>query len=312
LKKLTSGLARPLIFLTLVVTLASNCVAGYIFTTVIAPGTPLGINNAGQIVGQAGNLGFLYNAGTLTTINPSIESGGQTLSSPSSANGINDAGEIVGLSGIGYNTWLDSGGNFSNVTQGQDPATYGKGSAVATGINNSGEIVGYYSTNQYLGFLDNSGVFTTISDPLADGETIANGINNSGQVVGWYLGIAGAKYGFVETAGIYTTISDPGAGVTVATGINDSGQIVGYYEGAHSIYYGFIYSNGAFTTISAGGENTFLTGINNSGQIVGYYDGIGITETGFVATPNASPEPSTLATAMAAILVVACRQLRKH
>src|SRR5262249_29857657 len=61
---------------------------------------------------------------------------------------------------------------------------------IAGGINNAGQIVGYYSGSggYYLGFVDSGGVFTTLNanDPsLPAVSTILAGINASGQIVGW-------------------------------------------------------------------------------------------------------------------------------
>jgi probable HAF family extracellular repeat protein len=67
----------------------------------------------------------------------------------------------------------------------------------AYGINDSGQIVGYYLDAKagYHSFLDTNGVFTEISDPNAP-YTLALGIDNNGQVVGQYQTAAGAEYGF--------------------------------------------------------------------------------------------------------------------
>jgi probable HAF family extracellular repeat protein len=73
------------------------------YTTLDRPGatgatTPLGINDAGQIVGWfqdgTGNHGFLYSNGNYTTINDPASAPGLTM-----AWGINNAGEIVGYYG---------------------------------------------------------------------------------------------------------------------------------------------------------------------------------------------------------------------
>jgi probable HAF family extracellular repeat protein len=112
---------------------------------------------------------------------------------------------------------------------------------IATGINDSGQIVGYYYDGTALnGFVDTAGVFATFAYPGVL-VTWATGINNSGQIVGAFNN--GSEWqGYLYSAGVFTTLDDPNAtGGTVATGINDSGQIVGYfYEGTMS--HGFVYS----------------------------------------------------------------------
>jgi hypothetical protein len=55
----------------------------------------------------------------------------------------------------------------------------------AWGINDSGEVVGYYYNGSgYLGFLYNGGTYTTVNDPLGTESTWAYGINDSGEIAG--------------------------------------------------------------------------------------------------------------------------------
>jgi len=168
---------------------------GGVFTTITAPGATIlsanGINDAGQIVGiqRVGDMfqGFVDNRGTFTTISVP----GATFAG-TSANGINDAGQIVEINGkeLGF---VDNGGTFTTIDV---PGALG---TVANGINDAGQIVGTYglelkvdgktvgSTTQ--GFVDNGGVFTTISVSGATPftGTWATGINDAGQIVGDYI-----------------------------------------------------------------------------------------------------------------------------
>ena len=78
--------------------------------------------------------------------------------------GINSAGDIVGSygAGCGYG-FLDIGGAFTTIAD--QAAICNIGGTIANGINDSGQIVGYYNdaTGQH-GFLDIDGAFTTIDD----------------------------------------------------------------------------------------------------------------------------------------------------
>jgi probable HAF family extracellular repeat protein len=143
------------------------------------------------------------------------------------------------------------------------------GATLAYDINDSGEIVGYYTNAGNHAFVDNGGTFTTLDGPLGTGNTIAYGINDSGQIVGSY-----GAHGFLYSGGTYTTLDDPlGTQGTTPQGINDTGQIVGYYfDGS---YHGFLYSGGVYTTLDdpLATNGTYATGINDSGQIVGFYVG---------------------------------------
>ena len=75
-----------------------------------------------------------------------------------------------------------------------------KASAVALGINASGQIVGSYgdAAGKYHGFLLDQGSYTTLDVP-GSSATYAQGINDSGQIVGYYDDASGARHGFLAT-----------------------------------------------------------------------------------------------------------------
>jgi probable HAF family extracellular repeat protein len=108
----------------------------------------------------------------------------------------------------------------------------------ATGINASGQIVGYYSGgfgSSLHGFLLDQGTYTSLDVP-GSYSTYASGINDSGQIVGGYDGGAANRgHGFLLDNGSYTTLDVPGSIGTGASGINASGQIVGSYSDAAGI-----------------------------------------------------------------------------
>jgi uncharacterized membrane protein len=112
----------------------------------------------------------------------------------------------------------------------------GKAFTVALGINDPGQIVGYYRaggvSDASHGFLLEQGTFTTIDVPGAF-FTEPFGINGRGQIVGGYGPSVGESHGFLLGQGSFTTIDVPGASATLATGINNRGQIVGIYSGFH-------------------------------------------------------------------------------
>src|SRR5438270_147875 len=106
-----------------------------------------------------------------------------------------------------------------------------KASAVALGINASGQIVGSYYDAAYIhhGFLYDQGCHTTLDVPGSN-CTHASGINASGQIVGTYYDAAKRIHGSLLDQGNYTTLDVPGSTWTQAHAINDSGQIVGSYS----------------------------------------------------------------------------------
>lgn len=190
-----------------------------------------GINASGQIVGVSGGAGFLYSQGTYTWFGSGPQQGATFMG------GINDTGQIVGSSDsfvfVHNGTIVSPVGGFlysnGSSTDINDPSAIsapGQGTYVR-GINNAGQIVGYYnSTSGDHGFLYNGGTYTTLDYPLgAPRGTYATGINNFGQIVGYYIDNSGGAHGFIDTGGVYTTIDNPlGAAGTFVYGINDFGR----------------------------------------------------------------------------------------
>jgi len=310
-------MTRAGLVLSLLVGLSSSAFAD-VFETIDYPGAvstiAAGINNKGQIVGQYFNgtdyFPFLYSGGVFSTINDP----GLTSPYTNAALGINDAGQITITSeaGSGFPTGaLDNGGSISGFRY---PGSSYTG---AIGINNSGEISGYFSnTSNFFGqgFTYSGGVFSVFDVPFPGAmQTFAYGLNNSGQIVGDYYDASG-YHGFLDSGGLFSPISVPGApNATSASGINDSGQIVGYYH-LPSGYNGFLDNGGVPSTFDVpGASQTLAEGINNNGQIVGYYyDGSGGIH-GFEASPNVAPEPSFLVPLILALggLIVAKRCCRR-
>ncbi|HTU47539.1 MAG TPA: hypothetical protein VMF91_20925 [Bryobacteraceae bacterium] len=145
----------------------------------------------------------------------------------------------------------------------------------AAGINNSGEIVGDFSSPSalgYQGFLDNHGVFTTVSVAGSSG-TQAFGVNNSGEIVGLSFTSTGDTNAFLDAHGTSTVLNVFGGPGAQANGINDSGEIVGYDSGPSFSYItGFSLKNGTVSPIFVpNSSGTEPLGINNAGQIVGTY-----------------------------------------
>ncbi len=203
--------------------------------------------------------------------------------------GVNDSGQIVGA----YYTSADvfygyelSGGKFTTLSV---PGGVG---TLAVGINNSGEVVGYWSSGgPTQGFRLVGSTYTSFNYPGAS-ETLPISVNNEGEIVGNYTDTSGVTHGFLLSGGTYTSIDFSGALATYGSGINDAGDIVGTYcptseclstfEGMQ----GFLWSNGVFTTIAIPGEYyTYLGGINNKGVVVGYYQDAAGYQVSFQATP---------------------------
>jgi probable HAF family extracellular repeat protein len=152
------------------------------------------------------------------------------------------AGEAMGQANYAF-TPLDVPGSSASSTS-------------ANGMNDSGQIVGYYAgpTGNH-GFLLDHGNLTTLDVPGST-STEAWGINALSQIVGNYMDSAGNIHGFLLDQGSYTTIDVPGSFWTEAHGINASGQIVGWYYVAGGTAHGFLLVNGSFTTLDVPGSSS--------------------------------------------------------
>ncbi len=170
----------------------------------------------------------------------------------------------------------------------QDPPAQDANNTSPTGINNEGQIVGWYQggSSSYYGFVYSGGSYTNFYGDNGTPFTFALGINDEGQVVGEY-NTGSSERAFLYSGSSYTTIEGPqGAISSNATGINDVGQILGNYSDSNNYGRGFIYSGGTYTIINdplAGPENgTVVAGINEGGQIVGNYADSNNVENGFL------------------------------
>jgi probable HAF family extracellular repeat protein len=171
-----------------------------------------GINNAGQVTGDAGGA-FVYSNGVIRPLG--ISGYGAD---------INDFGQIA----IGGNhAFLYSGGSV------QDLGTLGGTSSSAEGLNNAGQVVGSSLTSNNSAshaFLYSNGVMTDLG--LIAGSTIgsrATDINNAGQVVG-----ISDNRAFIYSDEVYTDLNTlpavQAAGwdfLQQANAISDNGNIVG-------------------------------------------------------------------------------------
>jgi uncharacterized membrane protein len=138
---------------------------------------------------------------------------------------------------VGY--WQNAAGTqfpFSvngGVFTGLDSMLPANTSAQATGVNNAGDISGFYvdSGGVNHGFFLQQGVVTILDFPGAT-LTQALGLNNLHQVVGFYMDAAGNTHGFLYdvTAKEFESVNDSkGVDSTTINGINDVGQVVGFF-----------------------------------------------------------------------------------
>jgi hypothetical protein len=104
----------------------------------------------------------------------------------------------------------------------------------ATGVNNSGEVVGFYvnAAGNFVAFMDVGGTITSFEFP-GSLSTQALGVNNLGEIVGDYLDAGGVMHGFLDNLGAFTTLDPTGSTATTINGINDQGTVVGFFVDAN-------------------------------------------------------------------------------
>src|SRR5207302_370401 len=275
----------------------------------------LGINNAGQVVGDSWSgdfdnaQGYLRGPGgdfTEIEVPPSLSGGPSAFQWPI---GLNNDGVIVGRyrdAGVpnrhGDHCYVLKEGVFIPIDVPTDLGGFGPTfSTRCRGINESGQITGFFFDPAFHrhGFLLSGGVFTTFDFPGAV-NTLTRKINNSGQIVGSYLLADGLVHGFLLARGNITSIDVPGARETDATDINNAGEIVGAYRDTNNHVHAFRLAGGVFTTVrlpgvtqNANGPVLFdlndyvsIFGINDWGAIAGTYLGRDGNFHGFMGVPR--------------------------
>lgn len=171
--------------------IASDGSMSYLFGSTTAEGsrtiTITGINNAGQMIGNgytyAATRAYLNDNGTVTDLGL-LDRPSYTGPHETEAIAINNQGQIVGVSK--KSAFLYSNGMMTDLG-----AILGAASSVATGINDSGQIVGYMappSSQTVHAFLYSNGNLINLNE-LPEIKTAgwsiyrARGINNSGQII---------------------------------------------------------------------------------------------------------------------------------
>lgn len=215
---------------------------------------------------------------TITTLSALGLIGAVPLAAPDAADAVRRPGTGAGPAGA----FLFRDGRFA-------PLGAVPGAAVAghVNINNRGQVVGFYSTDDgtLRSFVtDSRGRVRTFAVPGA-AATLAAGINDRGQAAGTYFDrpLGGeppsgrTPHGFIrQPDGRITRVDLPAAfdGAAV-TDINNRGQVVGQTVDADGRGIGFLRdAGGKITTIKLPGRATvgdFLS-VNDHDQVVGYWD----------------------------------------
>jgi probable HAF family extracellular repeat protein len=255
----------------------TKAVADPIFNvTDIGSASAVGINNAGQVIGQAGSdffggapyvgPGFLYdaygpNAGTVYAFN-----------SPFLPYGINASGLMLGSAVVNNDGASGYGTLSGTVTPIQ---TDGQTSLGSNEINASGQVLlqERYTSPYSWTISINSPNGSTIAIPSSGQQFITGmAINDAGQVAGYTGTYDTNAKAFVYSGGAIHSLGVlPGDTESVPYGINNAGQVVGVsWTGSMNPAHAFLYSNGTMQDLGTlGGTYSIAQGINNSGEIYG-------------------------------------------
>lgn len=266
------------------------------------------LNNAGQVLGLSSipntfGYGFnieLYDHGVAKLLDYAPVG---KFNNFLSVSGINDSGLIIGSASTTH--YSEPFAYLNGVPFNLGPVV-GTTDAFLNAVNDKGEIVGltgFYFGPLY-GFLLSNGVVTTITvpgPPRYPGDvnplpTAPTGINNLDQIVGTYNpGPFDNSKGFLLSGGVYSPIIVPGSAQTRPVAINDSGEVVGTFNDAAGTQHGFEEENNVFSPIIGpdGGDfpADWLEQPAPNRRQHGRH-GQGPT---YLATPQAAPEPSSLA-----------------
>ncbi|HYI97371.1 MAG TPA: hypothetical protein VEX68_27790 [Bryobacteraceae bacterium] len=299
--------------------------ASFRFSTVDFPGATdsyvLGINNRGELVG-----GYQQNDAPIPVEGGFVLSGNQfTTFEVSGARGtvlfdINDAGQMLArFSDTSWNphSLLIENGRAELV---QVPGAYS--ASLATALNNSGLVVGYYDrlTGHHCpsgysnpavsrsGFLMQAGTFTNIDVPF-DGAfcTSPADVNDNAAIVGSYETAGLRQIGFLLDSGVFTRIEIPNSLATLPVAINSTGDIAGQYFGV-GFTGNFVIRSGELVAVDVPGYNNGILDMNDAGVIVGFFRSHDDNRYhGFVGTPV--PEPASWVLVPGSLLLLCCTRI---
>lgn len=147
----------------------------------------------------------------------------------------------------------------------------GAGSTPA-GINNSGDVVGYYNPTAGIqhAFLYTGTAFQDLGTLGGPGSRAA-GINDAGVIVGASGTSGGATHAFRYAGGSMVDIGTLGGQNSAAEAINTYGQIAGSADNADGFSHAFLYTGGSMQSLGTlpQGQSSRGFGLNNSGEVTG-------------------------------------------
>jgi probable HAF family extracellular repeat protein len=252
-------------------------------------------------------------------------------------NGINDRGEAAGMSETsvpdpngedvcGFGTHLTCLPFLwkNGVMIGLPPV--GGNNGQASGINNSGQVVGYAengavdstcpagTTNNRIDLpvlwtRDKAQVLPMIGN---DPDGVAFGINNQGQAVGYSGNCSTSNHAILWDNDTATPLPNLGNPYAVAYAINSHGQIVGQAINSDGTPLAVLWQDNTVTSLGGllpGDAASFATSINNQGQAVGSSFAQGAWSHGLIWQNGVTIDLNTLFPASAHLYVISASNI---
>jgi len=150
--------------------------------------------------------------------------------------------------------------------------------ALANGINQTGTIVGFAFSSDFLtsrAFIWQSETGMQALADLGGGASLAQAINASGTAVGWAYDPAGILHAVRWSASGSLTDLNPSGAISEALGINDAGDVVGWVfpDGGDASHAHLWRHDGVEIDLGTlGGPGSQAFGVNNALAIVGVSD----------------------------------------
>ncbi len=230
---------------------------------------PLGVNNAGVVVGtyfdSAGlQHGFIYNNGAYS----SFDYPGASFTEPYS---VNDAGQIVGIYGNsgGFAGFLFSSGDYTSISLNNDF------NRQPLAVNDDGLIIGNYGITAFFTQDLNNGDISTVACKICnasfvdgDAHVVGSQNKNNGTVASFLYNPISAAFTFIPLG--------------VSDGVNDSLEMLG-----PNVLYD--YSTNAQIPVQYPGTTqlqSYAAGINDYAEIVGTWVDSSFVTHGFLACPT--------------------------
>lgn len=239
-------------------------------------GRAYGVNEAGQIVGQARDR-YWVDRPVLWPSSTSlpIDLGELYPGGYGTAWGVNAGGMVVGeaqkqsLSSRAFR-WTQAGGMV------ELPLPAGPSSAQA--VNDSGKVVGFFTNEngQMRGFVWKEGAALRTLPPMTGGNiSYAYDINTRGQVVGFANGLSGHLHAVIwPPEGGVIDLGTLGGHSSGATGISEAGVVVGWSRDSNTNDHAFAWSpRTGMRHIGQSGFLSMANAINRYGLVAGEENG---------------------------------------